>query len=259
MRSRDFRLVMLGAAAILAAALPASACPEWKIAPVDSAWAPRVWIEARSPVTYGSGGIDVSVRGVDTLEVWASYGLGWGPWRFEILALHNGIVDTVVQEIGLTTADSNAWIRNRWWPVWGDSGIVMSRDADGNVIAESVAWNPFWSNLDSRWLDSLGWARGAIVFEAGQYKNTWPTTHRVGWIAFRSITPEHRSQLWIHVDRPPGGRQRTWLDASGEPMWIEMDCPSGALFRRWLRSNPPGYVGADTLSHFSSFLAGQPP
>ena len=54
MRSRDFRLVMLGAAAILAAALPASACPEWKIAPVDSAWAPRVWIEARSPVTYGA-------------------------------------------------------------------------------------------------------------------------------------------------------------------------------------------------------------
>jgi len=59
--------------------------------------------------------------------------------------------------------------------------------------------------------------------------------------------------------RPFFRRQRTWLDASGEPMWIEMDCPSGALFRRWLRSNPPGYVGADTLSHFSSYLPGRPP
>lgn len=257
--SRRLPILVLAAAALLAAAAPLPACPDWMIAPVDSAWAPRVWIESRTGLARGAGGVDVSLHGADTLEVWASYGLGYGPWDFQILILHNGLVDTVVQEIGLTPADSNAWIRNRWWPVHSDSGVVMRRDADGNAIAESVAWNPFWSNLDTRWLDSLGWARGAILFEAGQYKNTWPLEHRIGWVAFRSFTSTVSSRLWIHVDPPPGGRQRSWLDSSGEPMWIRMDCPSRAMFRRFLRSRPPGYVGADTLSHWSSYLAGAPP
>jgi len=173
------------------------------------------------------------ITSAETLQVWASYQGPYGPWEFELVILGTALIDSAYQDIGMTLADYRAWIYPRW------SGS--------------------WVNVHPTWRDSIGTAPNVALFVGGQYENTWPLTHQVGRLWVQPQGPW--SKVWIHTAPHDTCNvlYQSWLDANEQMRPVTIHKPSVAYYCRWLRSHPgypPQRIGADTLSHWSSYKGG---